>query len=132
MARLGDIAGSDAAGCDLNAIRIDPALLEEFASTMRENTSGFIPFRKAYLQSLISVIEIDDTGIRIKGSRDVLEKTVLASRNGAVPGSQMSTGWRSLEESNPCFRRKRAASKYPPSETLPCLTKESLFLAICA
>jgi hypothetical protein len=59
-------------------------------------TSGSIPFRKAYLQSLIDVIEVDDTQIRIKGSKDVLERAVLASRNGTIPGSQMSTGWRAI------------------------------------
>jgi hypothetical protein len=65
---------------------------------MRENfTSGSIPFRKAYLQSLIEVIEVDDTQIRIKGSKDVLERAVLASRNGPIPGSQMSTGWRAIQ-----------------------------------
>jgi hypothetical protein len=48
------------------AIRIDPALLEQFGRSMRENlTSGSIPFRKAYLQSLIDVIEVDDAKIRI-------------------------------------------------------------------
>ena len=62
---------------------------------MRENfASGSIPFRKAYLQSLIDVIEVDDIQIRIKGSKDVLERAVLATRNGTIPGSQMSTGWR--------------------------------------
>jgi len=35
---------------------------------MRENfTSGSIPFRKAYLQSLINVIQVDESQIRIKG-----------------------------------------------------------------
>jgi site-specific DNA recombinase len=44
------------------AIQIDPALLERFGRTMRENfTSGSIPFRKGYLQSLVDVIEVDDT-----------------------------------------------------------------------
>jgi hypothetical protein len=71
---------------------------------MRENlSSGSIPFRKAYLQSLIDVIEVDDTQIRIRGNKDVLERAVLASRNGTIPSSQMSTSWRSLGESNPCF-----------------------------
>ena len=52
---------------------------------MRENmTSGSIPFRKAYLQSLIDVTEVDDAQIRIKGSKDVLERAVLASRNGQL------------------------------------------------
>jgi site-specific DNA recombinase len=84
------------------AIRIDPALLEQFGRSMRENiTSGSIPFRKAYLQSLIDVIEVDDAQIRIKGSKDVLERAVLASRNGANLGSQMSTEWPGRRESNP-------------------------------
>lgn len=62
---------------------------------MRENfASRSIPFRKAFLQSLIDVIEVDDTQIRIKDSKDVLERAVLASRNGSNPGSQMSTEWR--------------------------------------
>jgi hypothetical protein len=80
-------------------------LLEQFGRTMRENfTSGSIPFRKAYLQSLIDVIEVDDTQIRIKGSKDVLERAVLASRNGVNPGSEMSTEWRTPRDSNSCPR----------------------------
>jgi site-specific DNA recombinase len=68
---------------------------------MRENfTSGSIPFRKAYLRSLIDVIEVDDAQIRIKGSKDVLERAVLASRTGTIPGSQMSTEWRTRHDSN--------------------------------
>jgi hypothetical protein len=60
-------------------ILIDPALLERFGRNMRDHfTSGSIPFRKAYLQSLIDVIEVDDDQIRIKGRRDVLERVVLA------------------------------------------------------
>jgi site-specific DNA recombinase len=58
----------------------------------------------------IDVKRLKATQIRIKGSKDVLERAVLASRNGTIPGSQMSTGWRSLGESNPCFRRERATS----------------------
>jgi hypothetical protein len=76
-------------------------LLERFVCSVRENfTSGSVPFRKAYLQSLIDVIEVDDTRIRIKGSKDVLERAVLPSRNGAIAGSQMSTKWRARRDSN--------------------------------
>ncbi len=40
---------------------------------MREHFStGSVPFRKAYMQSLVDVIEVDDRQIRIKGSKDVL------------------------------------------------------------
>lgn len=69
---------------------------------MRENlTSGSTPFRKAYLRTLIDVIEVDDSQIRIRDRKDILEKAVLASRNGADPRSQMSTKWRAGRDSNP-------------------------------
>ena len=61
---------------------------------------GSVPFRKAYMQSLIDVIEVDDRQIRIKGSKDVLEKAVLASQNGQADCSQMSTKWRARRDSN--------------------------------
>ncbi len=86
-------------------IQIDPGLIERFGRTMRESFStGSVPFRKAYLRSLIDVIEIDDHQVRIKGSKELLEKTVLASQHGQSWCSQTSTRWRSLGDSNPCFR----------------------------
>jgi site-specific DNA recombinase len=66
-----------------------------------------MPFREAYLRSLIDVIEVDDNQVRIRGSREVLERAVAAGQ-AAAPCSQMSTRWRSLGDSNPCFRRERA------------------------
>jgi hypothetical protein len=63
-------------------IQIDPALIERFGRTIRENfTGGSAPFRKAYLRSLIDVIEVDDRQIRVKGTKEVLEKAVLASQH---------------------------------------------------
>ena len=82
-------------------IQIDPGLIERFGRTMRENFStGSVPFRKAYLRSLIDVIEVDDHQVRIKGSKDLLEKAVLASQNGQIGCSQMSTRWRARRDSN--------------------------------
>jgi site-specific DNA recombinase len=73
-------------------VKIDPALIERFGRMMREHfTTGSVPFRKAYLQSLITAIEVDDTQIRIKGSKDLLEKAVLAGQNGPAACSQIST-----------------------------------------
>jgi site-specific DNA recombinase len=84
------------------AIRVDPALIERFGRSMREKfTAGSVPFRKAYLQSLIDVVEVDDHQIRIKGSRDVLERAVLAEHAASGAGSQMSTRWRARRDSNP-------------------------------
>ena len=92
------------------AIRIDPALIERFGRNMREKfTAGSTPFRKAYLQSLIDVVEVDDKQIRIKGSKEVLERAVLAGQV-AEAGSQMSTRWRARGDSNPCFRRERVTT----------------------
>ena len=82
-------------------IRIDPALIERFGRAMCENfSSGSVPFRKAYLQSFINVIEIDDQQVRIKGSKDLLEKAVLASQQSHSQCSQMSTGRRARRDSN--------------------------------
>ena len=82
-------------------IQIDPALIECFGRTMRENfTTGSVPFRKAYLQSLIDRIEVDDHQIRIKGRKDLLEKAVLASRKNQAWCSETSTRWRARRDSN--------------------------------
>ena len=93
-------------------MRIDPALIEWFGRSMRERfTTGSVPFRKAYLQSLIEVVEVDDHRIRIKGSKDVLERAVLAGQ-AAESGSQMSTRWRArqIRTCDLCLRR---AALYP-------------------
>ena len=61
-------------------IRIDPTLVERLSRTMRANfRSGSIPFRNAYLQSLVNVVEVVDHRILIRGSKDPLEKAAIAS-----------------------------------------------------
>ena len=83
------------------AIRLDPALIERFGRSVRERFgTGSVPFRKAYLQSLIDVIEVDDRQIRIKGRKELLEQAVLASQSGRDWCSQMSTRWRARRDSN--------------------------------
>jgi len=90
-----------AKGHSASQIQIDPALIERFGRSVRENFStGSVPFRKAYLQSLIGVIEVDDHQIRIKGNKDLLEKAVLASQNDQRGCSQTSTRWRARRDSN--------------------------------
>ena len=60
---------------------------------LRPLTTGSVPFRKAYFQSLIGSIEVDDNEVRIKGSKDLLEKAVLAGQIGPSGCSQASTRW---------------------------------------
>ena len=82
-------------------IQIDPGLIERFGRIMRESFSvGSVPFRKAYLRSLIDVIEVDDHQVRVRGNKDLLEKAVLASQNGQGWCSQTSTRWRARRDSN--------------------------------
>jgi site-specific DNA recombinase len=72
--------------------QIDPALIERFGRTIHENFStGSVPFRKAYLRSLIDVIEVDDHQIRIKGNKELLEKAVLARHSGQAWCSEIRT-----------------------------------------
>jgi hypothetical protein len=74
------------------------ATVKRSRRSMRERfTSGSVPFRKAYLQSLIDVVEVDDRQIRIKGSTDVLERAVLAGQAADESGSHMSTRWRASQ-----------------------------------
>ena len=82
-------------------IQIDPARIQRFGELMRHNlTIGSVPFRKAYLRSIIDTVEVDDTRVRIKGRKDVLERAVLADPSGENLGSQMSTTWRARRDSN--------------------------------
>ena len=67
-------------------IRIDPGLIEAFGRDMQNTlTNGSMAFRKAYLQSLIEVIEVDDNVIRIKG--DKARKGRLGSQKRWQSGS---------------------------------------------
>lgn len=68
---------------------------------MRENIStGEIPFRKAYLRSLIDAVEVGDRIIRIHGSKTTLERAVLAdyAKHPGVRG--FVRNWRIREDSN--------------------------------
>jgi site-specific DNA recombinase len=93
------------------AVDVNPILVERFGEAMREKlTTGEIPFRKAYLGSIVDRLEVDDAEIRIVGRKDVLEQAVLAN-GGTVPVVRSFVRkWRPVGESNPCFQRERLAS----------------------
>ena len=74
---------------------ISPIVIERFARTMRENlTTGEVPFRKAYLGSLLDRIEVDDGEVRIVGRKEVLEQAVLAARQGEAGVHSFVPKWR--------------------------------------
>ena len=63
---------------------IPPEIVEQFGRTMRENIRiGDVPFRKAYLRSVIERVEVDDATIRIVGETATLEQVVAGTANAA-------------------------------------------------
>ncbi|MDI4655454.1 hypothetical protein [Xanthobacter autotrophicus] len=67
-----------------------PDRITRFGQLMRTNiTEGALPFRKAYLRSLIDAVEVDDHVIRIHGSRTVLEQAVLAEHATHPAGGRL-------------------------------------------
>ena len=80
---------------------ISPIVIERFTRTMRENlTTGEVPFRKAYLGSLLDRIEVDDGEVRIVGRKEVLEQAVLAARQGEASVHSFVPKWRARLGSN--------------------------------
>ena len=82
-----------------SATGASPIVIERFTRTMREKlTTGEIPFRKAYLGSLLDRIEVDDSEVRIAGRKEVLEQAVLASRQGQAGVHSFVPNWRAKQD----------------------------------
>ena len=88
------------------------AAVGKFARAMREKlSSGDVPFRKAYIRSIVDRVEVDDACIRIMGRKDVLEQAVLTESGGPAPVvHSFVPKWRSLRESNPSFQIENLTS----------------------
>ena len=81
--------------------QLTPVLIEKFGRTMRQNlTTGEIPFRKAYLGSLLERVEVDDREIRVLGRKDVLEQCVIANGAIKVQVRRSVPGWLPDQDSN--------------------------------
>lgn len=87
---------------------IPPEIVERFGRAMRENIrTGEVPFRKAYLRSVIDRVEVDDAMIRIVGDAATLEEVIVAqgsdTRNKASSGFGVRRSvrkWRARKDSN--------------------------------
>ena len=92
-------------------IALESDQIERFGAFMRERiTTGETTFRKAYLRSIVDAIEVDDKSVRIHGSKASLEQAVIAGEQIGKGVRGFIRKWRSLGDSNPCFRRERATS----------------------
>ena len=93
------------------SVGVDPEAIARFGAVMRENvTTGSTPFRKAYIQSVVDRVEVDDEVIRIYGSKATLEQVIAGKAARGVGVRNFARKWRAQRESNPCFRRERATS----------------------
>lgn len=79
----------------------DPQTIERFGQIMRENiASGPIPFRKAYIRSVVERIEVDDQTIRIVGDRATLEQAIAGGENAGPDVRSFVRKWRARKDSN--------------------------------
>jgi site-specific DNA recombinase len=81
------------------ALSISPAVVERFGEVMRQNLiSGEMPFRKAYLGSIVDRIEVGDRKVRIIGRKDALEQAVLAKGGAATGVRSFVRKWRAVQD----------------------------------
>ncbi len=75
--------------------------VDRFAQSMRERlTGGDIPFRKAYINSIVDRIEVDDHTVRIMGRKDVLEQAVIANDRTQPVVHSFVPNWRPRQDLN--------------------------------
>jgi site-specific DNA recombinase len=91
-----------------------PQALKTFArqarKRMRTESGGY---RRDHLRALAQRVEVNAKEVRIMGSKSVLLRTLVAASSAKTAGFGVPSvvpKWRALRESNPCFRRERAAS----------------------
>ncbi|HAP46015.1 MAG TPA: recombinase family protein [Afipia sp.] len=101
-------ANRDRAKDALDRIKVRPKVhafdaqaIERFGRLMRENiTSGPIPFRKAYIKSVVERVEVDDRAIRIVGDRATLEQAITVDQNANPDVRSFVRKWRTRHDSN--------------------------------
>ncbi len=101
--------GRDAAMAALDRARtathptdhVSPLAVDRFARVMRERlTTGEIPFRKAYIGSIVDRIEVDDAHVRIMGRKEVLEQAVRANEATPTVVHTFVPNWRPRQDLN--------------------------------
>ena len=80
---------------------VSPLAVDRFARVMRERlTTGEVPFRKAYIGSIVDRIEVDDTQLRIMGRKEVLEQAVRSSEITPPVVHTFVPNWRPRQDLN--------------------------------
>jgi site-specific DNA recombinase len=87
--------------------------LARFADVMKAAMASEDPgFRKAYLRLFVDTVTVNDAQIELTGPKSALAKAAgqdnLPAAAAVVPS--FVRAWRPVGDSNPCYRRERAAS----------------------
>lgn len=83
------------------ATEVPPEMIERFGQVMHQNiANGEIPFRKAYLRSVIDRIEVDDHVVRVIGDTATLEQVVAGKSVPASGVRSLVRKWRAPRDSN--------------------------------
>ena len=83
------------------AEQLTPLAVYRFARAMPERlTTGDIPFRKAYIGSIVDRIEVDDHTVRIMGRKEVLEQAVMANERTQPVVHNFVPNWRPRQDLN--------------------------------
>lgn len=84
-----------------NAHAIDAEAIDRFGKLMRENiAAGPIPFRKAYIKSVVDRVEVDDHAIRIVGDKATLENVIAGDQTANPDVRSFIRKWRTRHDSN--------------------------------
>lgn len=79
----------------------EPEVIERFGRAMREKiASGPIPFRKAYIQSVVDTVEVGDGIVRIIGEKSTLEQAIAGQTVVAGGVRRSVPKWRARKDSN--------------------------------
>jgi site-specific DNA recombinase len=84
-------------------ISIDADKIDTFSRLMTEKLDhGDVNSKKAYIRAVISAIEVDDTAIRIIGSKDILQAVIAGKQTTNENVRGFVRKWRARKDSNLC------------------------------
>ena len=77
----------------------DSETIERFSRAMREDiATGKVPFRKAYIQSVVDRIEVDDGVVRIIGAKSTLEHAIAGKVVASGSVRRCVPKWRATQD----------------------------------
>lgn len=91
--------------------RLTKEKILDFTETMRACVvNGEVPFRRAYIRSIVDRIDVAESEIRIVGRKTSIQQLALAGAPAPAAVPSFVPSWRPQRDSNPCCQRERLVS----------------------